>query len=117
MQVQFHGEKGFDASEHEAGVTRGFYSAVARELQKKQHNGATPLWLAIASTDGSDEMLLSPGGLHPQPFPFGGVVSPPAEVLGRFRMVGRLVAVAMRDGFKVALPLGVAFLALAQVLS
>jgi hypothetical protein len=162
--VQFKGENGFDADSQgqEAGVTLGFYSAVAEHLQRRdqydvvcpaaaagseaateagaagavqegqvEHEGnegegetkrqQMPVWIQQLGPQ-SSEFFTTFGGLHPQPWvaAAGGAEQQQqqqlaqAHALERFQFMGRLVAVGLRDGFTVPLPLSVPFLSLVQ---
>jgi hypothetical protein len=69
LEVQFKGETGFDASRYEAGVTQGFYSLVASELQRRSTNEQVPMWVSEGMP--SSVFLSAPArtGLFPAPLP------------------------------------------------
>lgn len=137
LEIRFEGESGFDAaSGSEAGVTRGFYADVAEallsveniadvisytnQIPDKVESSKLPLW--IPDTDASNTVVIptpradpySNLGIYPRP------LSPEhpmhAEVLTRFRFIGRLFAAALRDDFVFPLPLSASFLKLVQSL-
>ena len=144
LEIQFTGESGFDAASGEqAGVTRGFYADVAGELMSAKESGSgeeeaenagkdenkvsgeamtidheIAMW--ISDVDPSGTMIIptpradvnSVPGLFPLP-----VAPSSAEhviVCQTFRMLGRLFASALRDGFVVPLPISLEFINLIQ---
>jgi hypothetical protein len=102
LEVQFFGESGFHV-----GVTRGFFTDTARALQRLATNAAVPMWvhepeeksapvyLRAGAAGGLGAGAGGGGGLFPQPLPRGHPLLP--AVCARFRMLGRLFAVALRD--------------------
>jgi hypothetical protein len=87
LAIKFKDEDGFDADSQgmEAGVTGGFYSAVAERLQRTceyayEHNGhsstAVPTWVQETMTTQPrakrGEFLDTTGGLHPAPWALAG---------------------------------------------
>jgi len=140
LEVRFEGESGFDAaSGDEAGVTRGFYADVAEALLSCEHvagifcspacvkvsitnltvkDTKLPLW--IPDMDSSHTVIIptpradprSVLGVFPRPIP---PHHPQRKaILKQFRLMGRLFAAALRDGFVFPLPLSASFLKLVQ---
>ncbi|GMI11426.1 hypothetical protein TrRE_jg3934, partial [Triparma retinervis] len=139
LEIQFTGESGFDAASGEqAGVTRGFYADVAGEMMRgerakgsveedekeKDSNVDSPsepdaeMW--IRDIDPSGTVIIptprasttSVPGLFPLPVAPGSTEK--EIVCNKFRMLGRLFASALRDGFLVPLPLSFEFITLIQ---
>ena len=144
LEIQYAGESGFDASSGEqAGVTRGFYADVAREVmlvgegddKEKSANAPQvvmrtmsalgkprfspqPLW--IADTDPSGVTVIPTPRANPNSLP--GLFPRPihsshpdfTRVCTTFRMLGRLFSSALRDGFLIPLPLSLEFIKLVQ---
>ena len=116
LEIQFEGESGFDASSGEqAGVTRGFYGDVVGEMLKVK-NG---MWIGDLGGAGGEVVIPTPRagerstpGLFPKPM--GDDYKDYKQVLGRFRLLGRICASALRDGFLVPIPLSLEFLKLVQ---
>ena len=131
LEVQFVDEHGFGW-----GVTQGFYTAVALELQRADDDlclwrAAAPVGDAHATSPGgwdAAEGVRSPTsgsgpssptekhraylqvgaeGLFPRPMHPDDLQLP--DVCARMRFLGRLIAKAFRDGFNVPLPLSPAF--------
>lgn len=96
VEVQFKDETGFGR-----GVTQGFFSDVAKELQRTSHNSNVPMWAECLESEG--EFLRSRRGLVVQPLRAEDPRLP--AVLARFRSLGRLLALALRESFVVPLPL------------
>lgn len=97
VEIQFKDETGFGR-----GVTQGFFSDVAKELQRSSNNSEVPMWAQCLESEG--EFLRSRRGLIVQPLAADDPRLP--EVLARFRALGRLLALALRESFVVPLPLG-----------
>jgi hypothetical protein len=132
LEVQFVNEHGFGW-----GVTQGFYTAVALELQRADDSvslwrsagpaGDNSAWAIAGGVTGTTEAsgtVSSPGsasqtnrvylqvgaeGLFPRPLHACDPHLP--EVCKRMRFLGRLIAKAFRDGFNVPLPLAPSFFA------
>jgi hypothetical protein len=104
LEVQFDGESGFGK-----GVTQGFYTLVAHELQRRTGNREAPMWVEDVGflNEVSDDFLCPRRGLFMKPLPQDDPRLP--EVERRFCMLGRLMAKALREGFVVPLPLTAAF--------
>eukprot|EP00435_Cladocopium_sp_Y103_P037501 s1116_g9.t3 len=96
VEIQFKDETGFGR-----GVTQGFFSDVAKELQRSSNNSDVPMWAQCLESEG--EFLRSRRGLIVQPLASDDPRLP--EVLARFRALGRLLAIALRESFVVPLPL------------
>jgi len=96
VEIQFKDETGFGR-----GVTQGFFSDVAKELQRSSNNSEVPMWAQCLESEG--EFLRSRRGLIVQPLASDDPRLP--EVLARFRALGRLLALALRESFVVPLPL------------
>ncbi|CAE7682465.1 UPL3 [Symbiodinium microadriaticum] len=103
VEVQFKDETGFGR-----GVTQGFFSDVAKELQRTSHNSNVPMWAECLESEG--EFLRSRRGLMVQPLRAEDPRLP--AVLARFRSLGRLLALALRESFVVPLPLAATVLRL-----
>ncbi|CAJ1404474.1 unnamed protein product [Effrenium voratum] len=101
VEIQFKDETGFGR-----GVTQGFFSDVAKELQRSSNNSDVPMWAQCLESEG--EFLRSRRGLIVQPL--DGEESRLPEVLQRFRSLGRLLALALRESFVVPLPLSATLL-------
>ena len=115
LEIQFKGESGFDAAAGEqAGVTRGFYSDVARAFSEIGAAGVD-LWIADVDSEGGQKEIIptpraegdSEPGLFPRPIGRGN--KDYKEVCDLFKFMGRVFAAAMRDGFLVPLHLSCAF--------
>jgi hypothetical protein len=128
LEVQFIDEHGFGW-----GVTQGFYTAVALELQRADGDvciwrDADPIAAEVAGAGGAAEesapnapasptakytnrvyVQVGAEGLFPRPM--HAKDGRLAEVCERMRLLGRLIAKALRDGFNVPLPLSSAFFA------
>jgi len=100
LECQFEGESGFGSA-----VTQGFYSEVSRELQSRAANAAVPLWAECESQEG--EYLHSRRGLLIAPIESDDPRLP--IVRKRFRMLGRMMGRALREGFVLPVPLTVDF--------
>ena len=121
LEVQFLGENGFGD-----GVTQGFYSEIAKTLQKRAINKATPMWAVDTNED--DGTLSNKYGLIPKPFPqFQSALNGRREndvsasvedlrlaVLKRFKFLGCVMAKALLDSCIVPLPLTTEFFALVR---
>ena len=144
LEVRFLGESGFDASDDEAGVTRGFYADLAEAflscclgpifcpsmifiqdavrpgicLQSSSTIMIIPLW--IPDLDASHQVVIPTPRADPKSKP--GIFPRPIyignprkeQVLTHFRLIGRVFASAMRDNFLFPLPLSVSFLKVIQ---
>ena len=107
LEVQFIGENGFGD-----GVTQGFFSGIAKILQTRSVNKRVPMW-AIDTTE-SEGVLGNKFGLIPKPLPPRHTDNPEmaqrrAQILKRFKFLGRLMGKAHLDGYIVPLPLTTEF--------
>lgn len=107
LEVQFVGEHGFGW-----GVTQGFYTAVALEMQRRDDvvQCWRPTGLEAPGHAHEQYLQVGPEGLFLRPLAHGDPSMP--KVCERMRFLGRLMAKALRDGFSVPLPLSRAFFAL-----
>eukprot|EP00928_Gymnodinium_smaydae_P030795 TRINITY_DN2278_c2_g1_i2.p1 TRINITY_DN2278_c2_g1~~TRINITY_DN2278_c2_g1_i2.p1 ORF type:complete len:1746 (+),score=347.53 TRINITY_DN2278_c2_g1_i2:477-5240(+) len=101
LEVQFEGESGFGRA-----VTQGFYTLVAHELQRRASNREVPMWVED-DPPLNEEFLRPRRGLLVRPLAQDDARLPAVE--RRFRMLGRLMAKALREGFVVPLPLTATF--------
>ena len=102
LEVRFEGETGFDDGEAGSGVTRGFYADIAESLQRLPASAGLPtMWIPDPEPGNEPQAMHSAHGLFPLPLPPG---HPSTRAVAlRFRFLGRLMAVAMRDKFVVPL--------------
>ena len=112
LEVQFIGENGFGD-----GVTQGFFSGIAKILQTRSVNKRVPMW-AIDTTE-SEGVLGNKFGLIPKPLPPRHTDNPEmaqrrAQILKRFKFLGRLMGKAHLDGYIVPLPLTTEFFSLVK---
>ncbi|GMH67366.1 hypothetical protein TrLO_g5893 [Triparma laevis f. longispina] len=131
LEIQFTGESGFDASSGEqAGVTRGFYADVALEVMSLSKPTSTSpknplttkpkpnLWIPDIDPSGTTVMPTpranSGSMIGVYPLPIHSSNPNHTQICKHFRMLGRLFASALRDGFLVPLPLSLEFIKLVQ---
>jgi hypothetical protein len=76
LEVQFVGDTGFDNNAYEAGVTQGFYSIVAKQLQKRAENKLAPLWAdgLLEELPHHDGCVYCAQGVRPLPSTFDPLV-------------------------------------------
>lgn len=95
MEVQFLGETGFGTA-----VTKNFYCEICKSLQDRKINRSVPMWV---EDDDSGPFLLCRTGLMLRPLVQQG---PEIDLVKkRFRFLGRLMAMSLREGYLMPLPL------------
>jgi len=106
LEVQFADEHGFGW-----GVTQGFYTAVAMEMQRADDK--IQIWRVCSVEDvtssGGQYLQVGSEGLFPRPLHPLDPEKP--KICARMKFLGQLMAKAFRDGFLVPLPLAPAFFA------
>lgn len=95
LEVQFDGESGFGSA-----VTKNFFVEICKALQHREQNTVTPMW--VNDSEEGDYLSVR-RGLMIRPLP---EKTPDLNrVLDRFRFLGRVMGMALREGYFVPLPL------------
>jgi E3 ubiquitin-protein ligase TRIP12 len=94
-EVQFIGETGFGSA-----VTKSFYCEICKALQERHYNRVVPMWV---EDDGSSEFLQARTGLMIRPLLQN--AKEMMHVCRRFRFLGRVMAMALREGYLMPLPI------------
>ena len=91
LEIQFEGESGFGSA-----VTRSFFSELGKQLQRTQDS----LWISNSSAE--EFIAVSKRGLRLKPRRNDHTAD---VVIGKARMLGRLIARALAEGYIVPLPI------------